>query len=318
MSQIIAVTGSSGFIGNAIAEYLNALGKNVVGLSRTDYIASYQTKVYTALSDTVELKSSLQGVDTIVHTAARVHVMNDAAVDALAEYRAVNVTGTLALAAAAAEVGVRRFIFLSTVKVNGESTIAGQRFHPDGIASVLDPYAQSKLEAEKQLLELSERTGMEVVIIRPPLVYGVNVKGNFQSMIRLVSKRLPFPLGLVNNKRSLVGLNNLVDFITACIDHPAAVGEVFLVSDGKDVSTAELLKALGRALKKPVLLLPIPTSCLALAAKLVGKEAYAQRVLASLQVDISKNKDVLGWQPPYTMADELKTCFGNRENDKAS
>jgi nucleoside-diphosphate-sugar epimerase len=255
----------------------------------------------------------LLGQDVVIHTAARAHVMEDEVADALAEYRRVNVDGTLNLARQAAAAGVKRFIFISSIKVNGEQTPLGQPFTADDTPAPEDAYGISKWEAEQGLLQLASETDMEVVIIRPPLVYGPGVKGNFANMIKLVSKGLPLPLGAIHNQRSLVALDNLVDLIVTCIDHPAAANQVFLAGDGQDLSTTRLLRCVARALGKPSRLIPVPASFLKLAAALLGKKAVAQRLLGSLQLDISKARHLLGWTPPITVEEGFRRCFQSRD-----
>ena len=234
--------------------------------------------------------------------------MDDRSVHPLAEFRKSNVEGTLNLARQAASAGLRRFIFISSIKVNGESTSAGRYFCPFDAPAPEDPYGISKMEAERGLMQLASETGMEVVIIRPPLVYGPGVKGNFASLIKLMGKGLPLPLGAINNKRSLVGIDNLVDLIIRCIDHPAAANQVFLAGDGEDLSTTELLRGLAEAMGRAARLIPVPAALLSLGATLLGKRAVAQRLLGSLQVDISKTRQLLGWEPPVSVKEGLRRC----------
>jgi UDP-glucose 4-epimerase len=228
--------------------------------------------------------------------------MRDAAADPLAEFRRVNTQGTLNLARQAAAAGTRRFIFLSSVKVNGE---AGS-FTESDPAAPADPYGVSKHEAEQGLRAISAGSAMDVVIIRPPLVYGPGVQANFRTLIRGIALGIPLPLARVENRRSLVGLDNLVDMIVTCIDHPAAANETFLVSDGEDLSTPELIRRLARAMGKPAHLIPVPTVLLTTGARLLGKRAVAQRLLGSLRVDISKARRLLGWSPPLSVDEELE------------
>ncbi len=236
-----------------------------------------------------------------------VHVMNDSSSNPLEDFREVNTHGTLNLAQQAADAGVKRFIFISSIKVNGESTELGLPFKSDDHFIPTDPYGLSKYEAEVGLRKIAEKTGMEVVIIRPPLVYGPGVKANFAAMMKWVNKGLPLPFGgIKNNKRSLVSVDNLVDLIITCIDHPKAVNQTFLVSDDEDLSTSQLLSNMASALNVPNRLLPIPASWLSLVAKLLGKPAIAQRLCGSLQVDISKTKKLLNWRPPYSTAECMK------------
>jgi UDP-glucose 4-epimerase len=247
----------------------------------------------------------LRGVELIVHLAARVHIMRDEAIDPLADFRLVNVEGTLNLARQAAQAGVRRFIYLSSIKVNGEQTLPGQPFTEEDVPAPHDPYSISKYEAEEGLRELAQQTGMEVVIIRPPLVYGPGVKANFLNMMRWLHKGVPLPFASLNNRRSLVALDNLLDFIVVCLEHSAAANQIFLVSDGEDLSTAELLRRMASALGKPAHLMPMPISLLKVVAALTGRRDIAQRLCGSLQVDISKARTLLGWNPPMSMDEEL-------------
>ena len=255
--------------------------------------------------------AALIDVYVVVHLAARVHVMTDHAADSLAEFRQVNVAGTLNLAMQAAEAGVKRFIFISSVKVNGESTEINQPFTEENAANPQDAYGLSKHEAEQGLLLFTQQTGMEVVIIRPPLVYGVGVKANFASMLRAVKRGIPLPLGAIHNQRSFVYVGNLVSLILRCLDHPAAANQVFLVSDGYDTSTTELLRASALALGVKSRLLPVPQRLIAFATSMLGKRAVAQRLCDNLQVDIAKAQTLLGWKPPVSMADGLKATALN-------
>jgi len=248
---------------------------------------------------------ALSGVRAVIHTAARVHVMGNFAGDTLAEFRRVNVAGTLNLARQAVDAGVRRFVFISSIKVNGEQTLPGRPYAADDVPAPVDPYGISKHEAEQGLRQLAQETGMEVVIIRPVLVYGPGVKANFYSMMRWLYKGIPLPLGAIHNQRSLVALDNLVDLIVTCVDHPAAANQTFLVSDGEDLSTTELLRRTAAALGKPARLIPVPAWVLQASARLLGKEDFAQRLCGSLQVDISKTRSLLGWSPPIIVDEAL-------------
>ena len=232
--------------------------------------------------------------------------MQDTAVDPLVDFRRINVDGTLNLARQATAAGVRRFIFISSVKVNGEATALDQPYFSDDVPAPVDAYGISKMEAEHGLRRISEETGMEVVIIRPPLVYGPGVKANFLSMMRWLWNGIPLPLGAIHNKRSLVALDNLLDLIVTCVDHPAAKNKTFLVSDGEDLSTSQLLRRMGNALHRPARLLPIPASLLQIGAALVGRPDVAKRLCGSLQVDISKTRQLLGWNPPIRVDEGLR------------
>ena len=258
------------------------------------------------LSGAADWSKAVGGIDVVVHTAARVHVMRDASADPLAEFRRVNVEGTMKLARQAAKAGVRRFIFISSIKVNGERTMDGRRFTADDPPAPIDPYGISKHEAETGLLKLGRETGLEVVIIRSVLVYGPGVRANMLSMMRWLHRGIPLPLGAVHNKRSLVALENLVDLIVTCIRHPAAANQIILVSDGEDLSTTALLRRTAGALGKRAVLIPAPAWMLRLTARLVRKEEVAQRVCDSLQVDIEKTRRLLGWTPPVRVEDALK------------
>jgi nucleoside-diphosphate-sugar epimerase len=308
---MILVTGSTGFVGGALVKRLAAdrACKGVVAAVRHNADSGYegvrQVQVGDLLPNT-DWGLALQGIDAVVHCAARVHVMQDDATDPLQAYREVNVNGTLNLARQAAQAGVGRFVFVSSIKVNGETTQPGQPLTEDDVPSLLDPYGVSKLEAELGLREIEAQTGMEVVIVRPPLVYGPGVKANFASMIRWVARGIPLPLGAIHNARSMVALDNLVDLLVTCLNHSAAAGQTFLVSDGQDVSTTELLRRTAKAMGKKAWLLPVPSSLLELGAAMLGKRAVAQRLCGSLQVDIEKTRRLLGWSPPLTLDQGLK------------
>lgn len=308
----VLVTGASGFVGSALVTGLKQQGHDVVATTRSAVSVPVEGVDYQVIGDLdgeLDWQSALQDIDVVVHTAARVHVMDDSCDDPLQAFRQVNVVATLGLARQAAEAGVRRFVVISSIKVSGEQTCPGTPFRADDVPRPIDPYGISKLEAEVGLLALAARTGMEVVIVRPPLVYGPGVKGNFASMIKLVGSGLPLPLGAIHNKRSLVGIGNLVDLILRCLNHPAAANQVFLVSDGQDLSTTELLTGVAEAMGKPARLVSVPVGMLELGATLLGKQAMAQRLLGSLQVDIGKTREMLGWTPPHPVEEGLKYCF---------
>ncbi|WP_434629364.1 SDR family oxidoreductase [Pseudomonas sp. Z1-29] len=308
----ILVTGANGFIGKALVSRLLADRQYaVIGATRDKTPANAQCQFERLDLTDPDVLPSLRDVQVIVHAAARVHVMNDVAVDALAEYRKANVEGTLRLAKLAAASGVKRFIFISSIKVNGERTGPGRPFRADDTPAPVDAYGISKREAEDGLMKVSRDTGIEIVIIRPPLVYGPGVKANFLNMMRWLSRGVPLPLGGLNNRRSLVALDNLVDLVITCIAHPAAANQIFLVSDGEDLSTTQLLLRMAEALEVRVYLLPLPETALRLAASLLGKKAMADRLCASLQVDIEKTCSLLGWSPPVSV-DEALELVANR------
>ncbi len=310
--KVVLLTGVSGFVGRALLDSLvGSASYQIRACARNIGVAEHPGVEYIAMGDLggdARWESFTQDVDVVVHAAARVHVMNDNSADPLAEFRKVNVDGTLNLARQAAASGVRRFVFISSIKVNGEFTLPGRPFTADDSPAPADPYGVSKLEAENGLLALSKSTGMEIVIIRPVLVYGPGVKANFRNMMAFLAKgvSIPLPLGSVNNKRSLVALDNLVDLIKTCMVHPAAANQIFLVSDGNDVSTTELLRKVAHSVGTKAVLVPFPVKLLTFLATLVGKKGVATRLFGSLQVDISKNHQLLGWLPPVTLEASLK------------
>ena len=318
MSRVL-VTGANGFVGSRLCRLLMDCDYVVRAALRHscphDHHAGQEQIAIGDIGSATQWDAALHDVDWVVHLAARVHVMDETAVDPLSEFRRVNVDGTLNLARQAAAAGVKRFIYLSSIKVNGEKTEEGRREKGDGgrrrfcetdVPTPQDAYAVSKLEAEDGLQQIAKATGMEVVIIRPPLVYGPGVKANFLSMMRWLNRGIPLPFGAIYNKRSLVALDNLMDLIITCVEHPAAANQTFLAGDGEDLSTTELLRHMGRALSKPARLIPVPVKLLELGATLLGKRAIAQRLCDSLQVDISKARDLLGWKPVVTIDEALK------------
>jgi nucleoside-diphosphate-sugar epimerase len=310
VGRSILVTGASGFLGASLVRHLASSEafsvRAPVRNPRFCFPASVEVLPIADLDASTNWQHALPGVEVVVHASARVHVMNDAAQDPLVEFRKVNVEGTLNLARQAAAAGVKRFIFISSIKVNGEGTLPGKPFSAEDAPAPVDPYGISKLEAEQGLYALGASTGMEVVIIRPVLVYGPGVKANFLSMMRWLSKGIPLPFGAIHNRRSLVALENLISLIVVCIDHPRAANQTFLVSDGEDVSTSDLLRKLACALGKPARLVPIPCWLMQGAAVLLGRRNVAQRLFGSLQVDISKNRALLGWTPPVTLDQGLR------------
>ncbi|UZZ08807.1 SDR family oxidoreductase [Ectopseudomonas mendocina] len=304
----VVMTGANGFVGHHLASVLQRRGIDFLALSRTCLSTDYRSLTVSSLGDVEAMKVVLNGYSVVIHVAARAHVMQDADSDPMTEYRRVNTKLTLDLAKAAVASGVRRFIFISSIKVHGEETALGSPYGASDVPMPDDPYGLSKLEAEQGLMKLAGETGLEVVVIRPPLVYGPGVKGNFASLIKLMGKGLPLPLGAIHNKRSLVGIDNLIDLIIRCIDHPAAANQVFLAGDGVDLSTTELLRGVAEAMGRPARLIPVPAALLSLGAALLGKRAVAQRLLGSLQVDISKARELLGWEPPVSVQEGLRRC----------
>jgi nucleoside-diphosphate-sugar epimerase len=313
----VLVTGSTGFVGSRLCEVITQNVRSVRRAVRRIY-GMQDEVVVSDLIDKTDWAEALKNIEIVIHLAARVHIMGDTAENPLAEFRKVNTDGTLNLARQAADAGVKRFIFISSIKVNGEMTLVDQSFKADDNFVPTDPYGLSKYEAEQGLLAIAKETGMEVVIIRPPLIYGPNVKANFASMMKWINKGIPLPFGAIHNQRSLVALDNLVDFIALCADreksHKAA-NEVFLISDGEDVSTTTLLQKVARAFGKKPNLIPVPVGLMTFVAKLVGKGDIANRLFGSLQVDSSKARDLLGWQPVVTMDEQLAKMVevgGNR------
>ncbi len=312
----VLVTGATGFVGRAVLIRLlnDGLAVPVAALRSPASAASGNfldvlSELVGPIDGETSWASALTGVDAVVHTAARVHVMADKSADPLADFRRVNVDGTLNLARQAAAAGVRRFVFVSSVKVNGEQTLTGQAFVESDVPAPQDPYGQSKHEAELGLCQLASKTGMEVVIIRPPLVYGPGVKANFAALTRAVQLGWPLPLGAVNNKRSLVALDNLVDLIVMCLRHTAAANQTFLVSDGHDLSTTELVLGMAQAASVIARLWPVPVWALQAAAGVLGKGAAVQRLCGNLQVDISKARTLLGWEPPLSVSEGLRRAM---------
>jgi nucleoside-diphosphate-sugar epimerase len=303
--SLIAVTGANGFLGSAIVAGLNARGRRARALFRSKRTVDDGVEVGD-IGPMTSWRIALAGVDSVIHTAARVHIMHEKSSDALAAYRQVNVEGTRRLALQAAEAGVRRLVFVSSVKVNGERTDKTPFTALDTPAPE-DAYGLSKWEAEQALHEIALRTGLEVVIIRPPLVYGPGVKANFLALVRAVARGIPLPFQAIENRRSLVAVENLVDLLMTCSDHPAAAGQTFLVSDDEDLSTPELIRRLARMMGHSPRLISMPPALLAMGASLINKRAAVQRLCGSLQVDIRRNRECLGWVPPITVDQGLAT-----------
>ena len=303
----VLVTGATGLVGEAVVFRLLldkrytpvAAVRATTRLSGLCRIVPFDLELPTGMPE-------LRDIDVIVHCAARVHVMNEKGADGLAAFRKINVEGTVRLARRAAECGVKRFIFISSIKVNGEGTPRNKTFKATDLPAPVDAYGISKREAEDALRQVCEETGMELVVIRPPLVYGPGVKANFLSMVRWLDRGIPLPLGAIDNRRSLVAIGNLTDLVLTCIDHPAAAGEIFLVSDGEDLSTTQLLRRTALALGKSARLLPVPAGLLQAAASMVGKSGIAERLCGNLQVDIQRTCELLGWRPPINTEKALR------------
>ncbi|MGG1354820.1 hybrid nucleoside-diphosphate sugar epimerase/sugar transferase [Psychrobacter pacificensis] len=306
----VLITGATGFVGSAIQQRIAADGNYDLTIAvrnineQSEAVRIVKVDDLTAVTD---WNYALKDVDVVVHSAARVHVMDDKSADPLTEFRKVNVEGTLNLARQAVEAGVKRFIFISSIKVNGESTELGKPYTANSKPNPIDPYGISKYEAEQGLLKIAETTSLEVVIIRPTLVYGENVKGNFNSLMKWTYKGIPLPIGgIKHNLRSLVSVDNLVDFIITCIEHTDAKNEVFLVSDDDDISTAGLLEEISQGLGVKNKAVNIPAKFINTAASAIGKSGVAQRLSGSLQVDISKAKTLLGWRPKYSTSESIR------------
>lgn len=319
---VVLVTGASGFVGGAVAQALLAAGQLVVAAVRQKpsqaplQHANLQCRAVGGIDNNTQWQPLLQGVNIVVHCAAHAHMMNEHTTDALAAYRQVNVAGTLRLAQQAAAAGVQRFVFISSIGVNGNHS--AKPFTEACTPQPHDAYSLSKLEAEQALLALAAQTGMEVLIIRPPLVYGPGAPGNFASLVKWVQRGIPLPLGAVHNQRSLVALDNLVNFVLLCADRtrsPQAANQVFVVADGEDVSTTTLLRKVAQAAGRPSRLLPVPAWLLRAGSSLLGKRAVADRLLCNLQVDATKACTLLGWRPVVTMDEQLAAMFAKPVNN---
>ncbi len=325
--QRILITGATGFIGQRMMETLQRNSRfdvegicrknkfsvdhriHEVDLTATTKIAELleSQSVFSDLGSNSYLLTLLKNIDVVIHCAGKAHTTQNEALESIREYKRVNIDLTLNLARQAAINGVRRFIFISSIGVNGN--INTRPFTEDHMPKPEGFYAQSKWEAEQALWEVQRETGIELVIIRPPLVYGPNAPGNFGNLVRLVNKGVPLPLGALNNKRSLIALDNLVDLIITSIGHPAAANQVFLAGDSEDLSTTELLRGVAKAAGVSSRLIPVPASVLIFMASLLGKREMAQRLSGSLQVDISKARDLLGWTPLLSVEEGLRRCF---------
>jgi len=316
----VLITGANGFVGSALCKASLKNGWHPKGaLWKLDKQKGLPEGTKSVEIDSIgpdtHWEEALQETDCVIHLAARVHVMNDTEKDPLQTYRLVNTEGTRHLAEEAARMGVKRFVYISTVKVNGEEN--DRPYQETNTPDPKDPYGVSKWEAEQALMKISRDSGMEIVNIRPPLVYGPGVRANFLNLLKLVNKGIPLPMGCVNNRRSLVFLGNFVDGILKCAEHPKAVGETFLISDGDDKSTRELIILLANIMDKKIWIVPVPVSLLMLGGKILGKSAVISRLVDSLMLDVSKIKSTLDWKPPFSMEKGLKqtiTWFKSNQN----
>jgi nucleoside-diphosphate-sugar epimerase len=306
----VLVTGANGFVGAAVCDALERRGMPFIKAVRKRSDSRQFETGDIASPAAVDWSPALAGCDTVIHLAARVHMMRESAADPMAAYRAANVDASMNLARQAAAQGVRRFIFVSSIKVNGERT-EGRPFSAGDAPAPQDAYGRSKLEAETALREWAGQAGVELVIVRPPLVYGPGVRANFLRLMQLVKSGMPLPLGAIHNRRSMVGLSNLADFLLLCARHPAAAGGTWLVSDNQDVGIAELVRMIGHAMGRPARLLPVPPGMLAAAAGLLGRRAAAGRLLDSLQVDVSPALSRLGWTPPLDLEAGIRATVGH-------
>lgn len=304
----VLVTGATGFVGRYLCLRLLAQGCSVRGTilaseNPASLVEGVEPSVIEPLGGDTSWSQAVAGIDTVIHLAARVHIMDDSAVNPLAEFRKVNSEGTKRLACEAVKAGVGRFVFISSIKVNGEDSLIP--YSEESPVQPSDPYGISKWEAEQSLREIEVASGLEVVVVRPTLVYGPGVKANFLSMMQIISRGVPLPLASIANRRSLVYIGNLVDALATCAEHPAAAGQTYLVSDGEDLSTPELLRETARALGVSARLFPVALPLMRLAGNLTGKSAAVQRLTGSLTVDSSKIRRELDWRPPFTMEDGL-------------
>ena len=306
--QRFLVTGANGFVGQAFCMEAIARGINISGATRRhcELLPNVKSFVVGDINGETDWSMALKECDVIIHLAARVHVMFDGADDPLAEFRKVNIEGTEHLARCAAASGVKRFVYVSSIGVNGFLTNENSKFCEERLANPHSPYALSKWEAEKVLKKVASETGLDVVIVRPPLVYGLGAPGNFAQMLHAVSSAIPLPLASIKNKRDLIYIGNLVDVLLLCAKHPMAVGQTYLVSDGESISTPNLLKWLAEAIGRKCRIFPMPITILKVLAKVFGKSAQLERLTGSLQIDSSKIRRELGWIPPYTLKQGLQ------------
>jgi nucleoside-diphosphate-sugar epimerase len=302
----VLVTGATGFVGRALCPVVQASAHHLrAAVRNADSCAVEDCCTIDVISGNTDWKACLEGMDVVIHLAARVHVMEEDDADAMDAFLEVNLYGTEQLARQAAAKGVKRFIYLSSIKVNGECT-QGQAFNEHSIPSPHDAYAISKYRAEQALQRVAAETGIEVVILRPPLIYGPGVKANFYNLLKLVDSGLPLPFAKLQNRRSLLYVGNLVDALMLCISHPDAAGETFLVSDGEAVPTSKLIQQISKALGRSVRLFPMPLKLFSVIMRLIGKASVFDRLTQSLVIDSTKLHTALRWRPPYSLAQGIQ------------
>lgn len=317
----VLVTGATGFLGSRLIHHLSAKGLEPIAVTRSSassLLAGTPSVYVSDLCAEDEWNNVMLGVDVVIHAAGRAHVMKSESPSNISEdyFHKVNVVGTLALARSALKAGVKRFIFISSIGVNG--TVSTTPFTSRSLPAPTGPYASSKLAAELELMKLTSASSMELVIIRPPLIYGPNAPGNFKRLISLVDKRYPLPFGLVNNKRSFIFIDNLTDFIGKCVQHPVAANQIFLVSDGQDISTKFLISRVGLLLNKKAFIFPLPIGFIKFIAMLLGKRNVFDKVFGSLQIDSAEAKESLSWTPPYTVEEALRLTASSYLEDQSN
>ncbi len=303
----ILITGATGFVGRVLAQQLLKNGHNLVATCRNQPVNNDAAIRYvntSSIDGATNWDPFLDGVEVVVHLAGRAHILSEQSADPLEEFRKVNTAGTLNLATCAAKTGIKRFVFLSSIGVNGNQTT--KPFDEESPPNPVEPYALSKLEAEKGLRNISENSAMEYVIIRPPLVYGPNSPGNFLALLKLTSRNLPLPFGMINNKRSFIGVDNLADFLTQCIQHSGARNKTFLISDDSDISTPELIRTLAEGMHKKAFLFPVPYQLLLSLTAMIGKSSALEKLCGNLQVDANFARNTLNWKQPVAQSQGLK------------
>jgi len=309
---MILVTGSTGFVGCAVVARLLKDGHEVREITRNpENPTSHYCHYIPVVDETTDWNSALDNIDVVIHCAAMTHQMNESK-KVLREYVSVNTAGSTNLAESCIRQHVRRLVYVSTIKVCAETTRPNQTICPDSPRLPSDDYSRTKADAEVSLLQLADESQLELVIVRPPLVYGPGAKGNLESLVKLLGKNIPLPLGAINNRRSIVGLENLADFLALTTHHPLAKGQIFNISDGQTVSTTQILRILGRAMNKRTFLIPIPQWLLKLAARITGTTSHMDRLMSNLEVDSTSCTELLDWIPPRTTAESVASLINGR------